>query len=124
MNPKLRLGQYDHHTENPEISIRNLARQLEIPVSKSSIQRILKTKKYHPYKISLHQELSQVDKENRINFCRHMLQRLEQQPNFPFFILFCDESTFKSSSVVNRHNMHYWSTENPRCMSIANVYGQ
>jgi DNA-binding transcriptional regulator WhiA len=63
-------------TENPEISIRNLARQLEISVSKSSIQRILKSKKYHPYKISLHRELSQVHKENRINFCRHMLQRL------------------------------------------------
>jgi hypothetical protein len=43
-----------------------------------------------------------------------MLQRLEQQPNFLFFIPFSDESTFKSNSVVNRHNIHYWSTENSR----------
>jgi imidazoleglycerol phosphate dehydratase HisB len=73
------------------IIVKILKLALEIPVSKSSIQRILKTKKYHPYKISLHQELSQVDKENRINFYRHMLQRLEQQSNFRFIILFSDE---------------------------------
>jgi hypothetical protein len=85
MNPKLRLGQYDHHTENPEISIRNLARQLEIPVSKSSIQRILKTKKYHPYKISLHQELSQVDKENRINFLSSHAAKIRTATKFSVF---------------------------------------
>lgn len=33
--------------------------------------------------------------------------------NFIVNVLFSDESTFTNHGGVNRHNMHYWSVENP-----------
>jgi hypothetical protein len=93
--------------------VRNISQLLNVQVSRASIQRILKAKKYHPFKISLHQELSEDDMINRLNFCHFMLHTLNDNQNYAHTILFSDEATFKSNSVVNRHNMHYWALENP-----------
>jgi hypothetical protein len=38
-------------------------------------------------------------------------------------ILFSDEAKFKSNSVVNRHNMHYWDLENPHCVFGLLIFG-
>lgn len=99
--------------QNPTRSVRNISQVLDVQVSRSSIHRILKSKKFHPFKISLHQELSEDDMINRLNFCYFMLQTIEDDPDFIRRMLFSDESTFKSNSVVNRHNMRYWAIENP-----------
>lgn len=97
--------------ENPHSSCRQIESQLNI--SKSSVNRIIKKHRYHPYHMSLHQELHGNDFENRTRFCNMILEKINQNPAFYSSVLFSDEATFKSNGLVNKHNMHYYATENP-----------
>lgn len=97
---------------NPHTSTRELERQSGI--SRRSILRILHTHKFHPYHMSLHQELSENDFQNRLEFCQWGLRQLQIDNTFLNKILFTDEATFTNHGQVNIHNMHYWSEENPR----------
>jgi Helix-turn-helix domain (DUF4817) len=103
-----------HVHENPEISSRQLSKLAE--TSQSTVNRITRKYNYHPYHLELHQELHGNDFQNRIDFCNIMLQRCRENYNFLSVILFTDEATFKSNGMVNRHNMHYYETNNPHWM--------
>nr|WP_253308897.1 DUF4817 domain-containing protein [Rickettsia endosymbiont of Ceutorhynchus assimilis] len=96
---------------NPCISSRRIAN--DSGISKTSILRILKRHKFHPY-ISLHQELHGDDFANRVTFCQWARERTDLDEHFFRNVLFSDESGFTNHGQVNRHNMHYWSIENPR----------
>lgn len=96
---------------NPHVSTREIA--INAGLSQPSVRRILKRHKYHPYHISMHQELHGEDFHNRVTFCQWALQKIQTDPNFFCRVLFSDESTFTNHGTVNRHNMHYWSVENP-----------
>ena len=96
----------------PQVSSRALSHDLGI--SRTSVLRILKRHKFHPYHISLHQELHGDDFQNRVIFCRWAREQLQNDGNFFRRVLFSDESTFTNYGTVNRHNMHYWSVDNPR----------
>lgn len=103
------------HTEvDPTSSTRKLAEISGIP--RSSLQRILKQHKYHPYKIHLVQELNEDDPDRRIQFCEEMSERSLNNPNFLYSTCFSDECTFFLNGHVNRHNCRYWSDSNPRIM--------
>lgn len=80
--------------------------------SRRSIQRILKDNKFHPYKLQMHQELKQVDREKRVNHAIEMLDLIEES-NFLENVLFSDEAHFHQHGGVNRHNFRYWAQENP-----------
>lgn len=82
-------------------------------VKETSVRRILKKFKYHPYHIELHQELYEDDFLRRITFCNWMLNKIREVPDILSKVLFSDESTFKNNGIVNRHNMHYYASENP-----------
>lgn len=97
--------------ENPHLSSRQMERLYDI--SKTCVNRITRKHKYHPYHISLHQDLHGNDFQRRINFCTEMLQKCDEDPTFLRSILFSDEAIFKNDGQVNRHNMHYYATENP-----------
>lgn len=96
---------------NPHVSSRELAR--DSGISQRSVLRILKRHKLHPYHIALHQELYGEDFHNRVAFCQWAQQQI---PNFFKYVLFTDECTFKNTGHVNKHNMHYWSVDNPHWM--------
>lgn len=96
---------------NPEVSSRSIAR--DSGISQTSVMRILKINKFHPYHICLHQELHGNDFANRMVFCQWVHERLQLNRNFLRHVLFSDESTFTNHGNVNKHNMHYWSVENP-----------
>lgn len=96
---------------NPHVSTREIHRDLGI--SRDSIRRILNRHKYHPYRVSLHQELHGNDFHRRVEFCEWAVQQIQRNPNFFANVLFSDESTFTNHGSVNRHNMHYWSVDNP-----------
>lgn len=98
-------------TADPHLSIRDLVRDLGL--SYSSIQRILKDHKWHPYHVILHQELKPADFDHRLDFCYWLLGMVNENRNFLSQILWTDEATFSSSGKVNTHNMHYWSETNP-----------
>lgn len=103
---------------HPQISTRNLAN--EVHISKSSVQRILKSYNFHPFKIHLHQELRAGDFERRITLIAHFEDLMERNPNILNQILWSDESRFHNNATVNRHNMHYWSPENPHWVRETN----
>ncbi|KZC10692.1 hypothetical protein WN55_02392 [Dufourea novaeangliae] len=99
-------------TQNPHVSTRKRERKKENIIQRS-VSRILHLKKFHAFDVSLHQELHGNDFQNRVNFCEWGLQTLQNDELFLTKVLFTDEATFTNYGQVNRHNMHYWSIENP-----------
>lgn len=96
---------------NPCVSQRELAKTAGL--KRSSIQRILKEQKFHPYHFILTQELLEADYERRLIFCEWMRDAMINDNSFLQNILFSDEAQFTNTGHLNRHNMHYWSNENP-----------
>ena len=103
----------------PTASTRKL--QTVTNISRTSIRRILKHHKFHPYKIHLVHQLNEDDFDRRQEFCEIMAERLRLDENYLFNICFSDESTFFLNSTVNRHNCRYWSDSNPRIFHEAHV---
>lgn len=97
---------------NPQVGVRQIAR--DVGISRSSVCRILHRHRFHPFHISLHQELYGNDFQSRIAFCQFALQQLQGNPVFLSNILFTDEASFTNHGNVNLRNMHYWSVQNPR----------
>lgn len=107
---------------DPHVSVRQLERETDI--SRSSIHRILKDNKLRPYKIHLHQGLLPGDYERRLNFVAWLA--VAQGMATLNRIMWSDESRFHNNGVVNRHNCHYWSKENPHWLregNFQNVWG-
>lgn len=95
-------------TLNPSMSSREIERQSAI--NRTSILRILKRHKFHPYHLSRVQELTENDFHQRLEFCDWALS---QTNNFFENVMFTDEATFTKDGSINSRNMHYWSVENP-----------
>ncbi|EFN76733.1 hypothetical protein EAI_04129, partial [Harpegnathos saltator] len=99
--------------ENPHTSVPRKAQAHDI--SQGSILNILKKHKYHPYKIVIAHDLMKDDFDRRIQFCKEIMNRIDD--NFLNFIVFSDEDMFQINSSINRHNCIYWSDENPHWMN-------
>lgn len=106
--------------DNPHTSLSELQQQLDI--SATSIRRIIKKNKFHPFHIQLHQELLERDFGARVDFCNWVQQKLREIPNFLDFILFSDEATFHKNGFVNRHNYHYYSDINPHLLHTSSQH--
>ncbi|KAJ8911567.1 hypothetical protein NQ315_007949 [Exocentrus adspersus] len=104
--------------ENPQVSVRVLSNDLNI--KKSSISKCLQKNKFHPYHVQLHQELLENDLERRIHFCQWVHSVVAENEDFFKFVLFTDECTFHRSGFVNRHNFHYYDTQNPHIVQVNN----
>lgn len=97
-----------HH--DPHVSLRAVA--AVAGVSLTSVWRIVHGHRFHPYRLSLTQELHGNDFRARVTFCEWAMRNftLESLQS----VMFSDESTFTNYGAVNRHNMHYWAADNPR----------
>lgn len=104
--------------QEPETSIRDIARQHDL--SYSTIRRILKEEKLHAYHYSRVQHLREGDYPRRKRFCEDFLRRVDEDPEFPSYVIFSDESLFTREGVLNSHNMHVWNDENPRVTRLRN----
>ena len=80
----------------PQASSRQMEKKSGI--IQRSVLRILHQHKFHPYRMSLYQDLYGNDFLQRVNLCNS------------------DEADLANTGNVNRHNMHYWANENPRWM--------
>ncbi|XP_011874347.1 PREDICTED: uncharacterized protein LOC105565619, partial [Vollenhovia emeryi] len=105
-------------TDDPNVSTRTIARH--VGVSQATVCRALKAAHFHPYKVTLTQELHNNDEARRMRYCQWLLNVSEENFYFTKYILFSDECTFSNNSTVNRHNLHYWAIENPHWMRQAN----
>ena len=63
-------------------------------ISRSSVKKILKCNKFHPYNMRIVHELTEDDPDRRLQFCEIMAQKMEENPNYLRHICFSDESTF------------------------------
>lgn len=95
----------------PSTSTRIMARTLSIP--RSSIQEIIHEEGYHAYHIRRVQALLPTDYQLRVDFCRIMLRKQREDPQFFNKILWTDESRFERCGIFNIHNYHTWAVENP-----------
>lgn len=100
--------------ENHHSTLTGIASNCNMAVS--TVHKLLKTTKHHPYKVCLIHELSEDDFDRRIQFCEQMQQLCNNDHNFVKRIFFSDEATFVLNGHVNRQNCRYWATENPRWM--------
>lgn len=98
--------------QEPETSIRVIAREHDL--SYSTVQRTLKEEKLHAFHYSRVQHLRDEDYHRRKTFCENFLRRVDEDPEFPSRVIFSDESLFTQEGIINSHNMHVWSDENPR----------
>ena len=96
---------------DPHSSIQKTAP--EVGISPSSVSKILKLHQFHPYKIQILQKLNEDDPDRRVEFCQKMMDNANQNENLIRSICFSDEATFFVNGEVNRHNMRYWSQQNP-----------
>ena len=56
-------------------------------------------------------------------YCRWLLQMTGDQPDFLNRVLWTDESGFTRDGIVNLHNLHNYSDENPRVTRSASFSG-
>lgn len=114
MNEENELSVILTATEHPNMSQKDIGEATGI--TERSVQRILKKNRYHAYHIQLHQALSNADFQFRSEFCIWARLKIQEDPAFFQYVLFTDEATFHNSGSVNRHNFHYYATENPHVM--------
>ena len=101
--------------QKQQLSLRNAG--LVTGVAKSTIQRVLTDKlKMKPYRPKNVQELKPNDCHLRLHYAREMISASASDEHYLTSILFTDESTFHTSSHVNRHNMRFWAQENPHVL--------
>lgn len=97
--------------ENSEpCSSRQISEQ--VGINDRTVRNILKRHGYRSYKIGIHQEIFPRDLDNRIRFCELLMQKVVENPNFLFNILFTDESSFYLHGLHNSAATRYWSTTN------------
>lgn len=95
---------------NPQNSLKDA--EIDLGLSQSSVWRILKKHKMHPYKFNRVQHLKETDFVRRTEFCEAMMIRFQENENFLDCIIWTDESKFTKNGSFNRHNSHYWDEEN------------
>lgn len=98
--------------ETPTKSIRKLAAQVHS--SKSTVQRILKKDlRLTPYKISVHQTLSDNDKTQRIAFASWFCDMCTGDGGFLDNLWCSDEAHFLLNGGVNTQNCRIWANTLP-----------
>lgn len=102
----------DYFARNPTSSLHRAARQFR--VCHRTVHNILKGDKRKPYKFKKVQALLPRDLPVRSSYCQWVLDKVDDDPNFLFNVMWTDESTFTRNGIWNRQNLRYWSVENPR----------
>jgi hypothetical protein len=108
--------------DNPNISLRRLALQSNVPLS-TCHKDVKKNLKMHAYKINVYQELKPQDFEARVNYC-HRFQQTFDNDDLLDLTFYSDEVWFMLSGYVNSQNFHMWSTDNPHAYLEALLHPQ
>lgn len=95
----------------PRASIPSTSEALGIKLS--SVHRILREHKFHPFKFIKVQCLQPADEAIRKTFCENILIRIQEDPHFLKKIIWSDEAKFGREGGLNSQNDHHWSDINP-----------
>lgn len=89
-------------TRRTSLAVRNLNRE--------SVRQIFKEQLLRPYHFQKIHSLLEHDFLPRVQFCEWLQN---QRQIIISSILFTDEAAFSRDGILNLHNMHHWSDENP-----------
>ncbi|EZA54311.1 hypothetical protein X777_06135, partial [Ooceraea biroi] len=64
----------------------------------------LREQQLYPFHIQQVQALITPDYDSRLAFCRFILRKVEENPDFAANILFTDETIFTDNGIINFHN--------------------
>lgn len=92
----------DLFIEDPHTSIRSAAGQTGH--STRTVHKVLKSRKFHPYKQQRHQRLLEIDYPRRLDFCRAFSERSLADRSFCRKILWTDESMVFVNGTANKQN--------------------
>ena len=97
--------------QSPLKSARRLSKEIGIP--RSSLQKILCTNGYKPYRPQLIHGLLEDDSDRRMEMCTTFIAKQLDDDQFMRNIIWTDEATFNLNGILNRHNCVYYDTTNP-----------
>ena len=100
----------DAVVQHPQTSQRRLSAQLDL--SLTSINRILRDRGFHPYRLRHRHALNEEDFESRVDFASDFLSELEDSPDMLQRII-SDEAIFHVNGRVNGWNCRFYAQENP-----------
>lgn len=100
--------------EHPETSTRKIG--VTVNASHQTILRILHDQQLYPFHIQRVQALLPRDFPQRLVLCDWFRQKITQNEQFLSYILFTDEANFSRHGIMNFHNNHLWSEENPHAI--------
>lgn len=98
----------------PVMGLRRIANR--VGIAHMTVRRILREEGLRPYRVQQVQALQPGDYRARRNFCRWMLRKLINNPRFLENVLFSDEASFSSTSILNRQNIRIWAQRNPHAI--------
>jgi len=97
---------------------------MELGVPKTTISRILKKQRFHPYKLQILHHLTEDDPDRRLEMCEWFSNKLDENTRFTEdCVLFSDEALFYVNGEVNRQNVRYWSQNNPHWVDLSKQQG-
>ena len=114
--PEFEEAVLDQVEQYPSTSTRAIARQMGS--SHSTVWEVLNKEALYPFHLQKVQHLTPADYEPTLHSAQWMLQRCEEDPDFPSLILHTDECTFTCDWYFNSHNTHVWSEENPHATHV------
>ncbi|EFN86527.1 hypothetical protein EAI_08544, partial [Harpegnathos saltator] len=77
-------------------------------IPQSTIRRILRFEKFHPYHITLTQQLQAEDFNRRLQFCNWARNQYRTDSSFFTHVLFTDKATFNNRRGLKRHCYYYY----------------
>lgn len=97
-------------SKKPSKSIRKIAQ--EVGSSRATVQRVLKADlRLKPYKMKIHQMISDADRRQRITFATWLKTKTSQDMDFLKRIWFSDEANFHLDGRVNAQNNRLWAAQ-------------
>lgn len=100
---------------NPRTSTRKIAN--EVNACPTTVWNVLKENLLYPYHVQRVQALLPDDYDRRMQWCQWFSNMSADNPNFSANILFTDEANFSREAIMNFHNTHIWSQENPHAIT-------
>ena len=106
-----------HRVEaNPSTSVRHLAS--DVGTSTWAVHKVLKSHNLHPFKLIKVQDLSPEDFPRRLAFSNWVVEKVQEEPNFPSVVLFTDEKGFSREGTFNHQKSHHWAEQNPHAKHV------
>lgn len=106
----------------PVMGLRRIAAR--VGIAHMTVRRIIREEGLRPYRVQRVQALQPRDHRVRRHFCRWMLRKLTNNPRFLENVLFSDEASFSTMSILNRQNIRIWAHRNPHAIQQRIMQGR